>query len=217
MRFLIRALLFLLVLGAIVAGAGYVLAGTQAGPSMDVRSPEKFVGQMSPLEFFVEAPGGTSHAGRGRARTGGPATAVFSIDPAQPPAADVKAGVGRPAVGRSGRSASRRCPSLKAGPGAPDDHRGRGRCSTACATIETRLTRDLEVRLEPPRVGVVSLHHFVNHGGAEFVVFRATPPDVTAGVRVGEVAYPAFPGEQRRHPGPGDAGRRSSSSTTTRI
>jgi murein DD-endopeptidase MepM/ murein hydrolase activator NlpD len=59
---------------------------------------------------------------------------------------------------------------------------------------ETEVTRDLEVRLDPPRVGVLSLHHFVNHGGAEFVVFRATPPDVAAGVKVGEVSYPAFPG-----------------------
>ena len=41
---------------------------------------------------------------------------------------------------------------------------------------------------------MLSLHHFVNHGGPEFVVFRATPADVAAGVRVGEVEYPAFPG-----------------------
>jgi hypothetical protein len=40
----------------------------------------------------------------------------------------------------------------------------------------------------------LSLHHFVNHGAPEFVVFRATPADVVAGVRVGEVEYPAFPG-----------------------
>ena len=50
-------------------------------------------------------------------------------------------------------------------------------------TAETDVTRDLEVRLEPPRVGVLSLHHFINHGGAEFVVFRATPPDVSPGVK----------------------------------
>jgi murein DD-endopeptidase MepM/ murein hydrolase activator NlpD len=59
---------------------------------------------------------------------------------------------------------------------------------------ETTVARDLEVRLEPPRVGVLSLHHFVNHGGAEFVVFRATPADVSAGARVGDVSFPAFPG-----------------------
>jgi murein DD-endopeptidase MepM/ murein hydrolase activator NlpD len=61
-------------------------------------------------------------------------------------------------------------------------------------TARTTVTRDLEVRLDPPRVGVLSLHHFVNHGGPEFVVFRATPADVTAGVRVADVDYPAFAG-----------------------
>ena len=56
------------------------------------------------------------------------------------------------------------------------------------------VTRDLEVRLDPPRVGVVSLHHFLNLGGSEFVVLRATPPDVEAGVRVGDLSFAAFPG-----------------------
>jgi len=33
----------------------------------------------------------------------------------------------------------------------------------------------------------------VNHGGTEFVVYRATPTDVASGVRVGDVEYPGFP------------------------
>jgi murein DD-endopeptidase MepM/ murein hydrolase activator NlpD len=56
------------------------------------------------------------------------------------------------------------------------------------------VTRDVTVRLEPPRVGIISLHHFLNLGGSEFVVLRATPPDVGAGVRVGPVSFPAYPG-----------------------
>jgi len=48
------------------------------------------------------------------------------------------------------------------------------------------------VRLEPPRISVVSTHHYVNHGGAEFVAYRATPDDVLSGVRVGDVEYPGF-------------------------
>jgi murein DD-endopeptidase MepM/ murein hydrolase activator NlpD len=56
------------------------------------------------------------------------------------------------------------------------------------------VARDLEVRLDPPRVAVVSLHQFVNLGGAEFVVLRATPEDVEAGVRVGDAEYRAYPG-----------------------
>jgi murein DD-endopeptidase MepM/ murein hydrolase activator NlpD len=61
-------------------------------------------------------------------------------------------------------------------------------------TATTTLTRELQVRLDPPRVAVLSLHHYINLGGAEFVVLRATPPDVQAGVRVGESEYPAYPG-----------------------
>jgi murein DD-endopeptidase MepM/ murein hydrolase activator NlpD len=84
-------------------------------------------------------------------------------------------------------------PTRVAGPA-----RGRVRASHpvfyGIRTATTSFARDLEVRLEPPRVGVLSLHHFVNHGAPEFVVFRATPADVVAGVRVGEVEYPAFPG-----------------------
>ena len=49
------------------------------------------------------------------------------------------------------------------------------------------------MRLEPPRVSVASMHHFVNHGGAEMVVFRATPAGVRSGVRVGDVTYAGYP------------------------
>jgi murein DD-endopeptidase MepM/ murein hydrolase activator NlpD len=50
------------------------------------------------------------------------------------------------------------------------------------------------VQLEPPQLGVLSTHHYINLGGSEFVVFRATPVDAAAGVRVGDHDYPAFPG-----------------------
>ena len=56
----------------------------------------------------------------------------------------------------------------------------------------TRLPRPL-VRLKPPRLSVVLTHHYVNHGGAEMLVYRATPPDVPSCVRVGDVEYPGFP------------------------
>jgi hypothetical protein len=60
-------------------------------------------------------------------------------------------------------------------------------------TAENTVVRDVQVRLERPRVGVVSRHHFINHGGAEAVVYRATPEDVTSGVLVGDVEYPGHP------------------------
>jgi murein DD-endopeptidase MepM/ murein hydrolase activator NlpD len=60
-------------------------------------------------------------------------------------------------------------------------------------TLTETAARDLMVRLEPPRLTIVSTHHFVNHGGAEMVVYRTTPPDVLSGVRVGDVEYVGYP------------------------
>ena len=59
--------------------------------------------------------------------------------------------------------------------------------------IETVETRDVQVRLEPPQLGVLSTFHYINHGGSEFVVYRATPEDVMSGVRVGDKEYPGYP------------------------
>ncbi len=42
-------------------------------------------------------------------------------------------------------------------------------------------------------MSVVSTHHYINHGGTEFVVYRATPDDVESGVVVGDVEYPGYP------------------------
>src|SRR5688500_14008439 len=58
---------------------------------------------------------------------------------------------------------------------------------------ETTVTRDVDVRLEPPRISPVSTFHYVNHGGSEFVVYRVMPEGVVSGVRVGDHEYPGFP------------------------
>jgi murein DD-endopeptidase MepM/ murein hydrolase activator NlpD len=54
-------------------------------------------------------------------------------------------------------------------------------------------TRELPVRLAPPKIAVVSRHHYVNLGGAEMVVYRVTPADATSGVQAGNRYYPGFP------------------------
>src|SRR5207244_13623877 len=60
-------------------------------------------------------------------------------------------------------------------------------------TLASSAVKDVQVRLEPPRLAIVSTHHYVNHGGSEMVVYRETPPDVRSGVRVGDVEYPGYP------------------------
>src|SRR5207248_1392029 len=60
-------------------------------------------------------------------------------------------------------------------------------------TLAGTAGKDFQVRLEPPRLAVLSTKHYVNHGGSEMVVYRATPPDVASGVRVGDIEYRGFP------------------------
>ena len=56
MRFLIRALLFLLVIGGLCVGVAYFAAPRLvAAPTIEIKTPEKYVGQATPLEFFVNA------------------------------------------------------------------------------------------------------------------------------------------------------------------
>jgi murein DD-endopeptidase MepM/ murein hydrolase activator NlpD len=59
--------------------------------------------------------------------------------------------------------------------------------------LTSSASKDIQVRLEPPRIAVLSTHHYVNLGGSEMVVYRATPADVASGVRVGDLEYPGFP------------------------
>ena len=59
--------------------------------------------------------------------------------------------------------------------------------------VSSQASHDIQVRLDPPRVSVVSTHHYVNLGGSEMIVYRVTPPDVESGVRIGDFTYPGFP------------------------
>jgi murein DD-endopeptidase MepM/ murein hydrolase activator NlpD len=192
MRFLVRAVLVLVVLGALVLGGAYFYAGTLPGPGIEVRAPEKFIGQNTQLEFSVETPNGEFSRIDAALDQGGEAMPVFSTDPTQQPAGEVKQDASNRlyVIRQIGKQA---LPNLKAGPARLTITASRP-VVYGIRTATTTVTRDLDVRLDPPRVVVTSLHHFVNHGGPEFVVFRATPTDVSAGVRVGNVDFPAFPG-----------------------
>jgi murein DD-endopeptidase MepM/ murein hydrolase activator NlpD len=59
--------------------------------------------------------------------------------------------------------------------------------------LTSTASKDFQVRLEPPRIAVLSTKHYVNHGGSEMVVYKATPADIASGVRVGDIVYPGFP------------------------
>ena len=56
----------------------------------------------------------------------------------------------------------------------------------------SEATVDIEVRLDPPRLTPLSRFHYVNHGGAEFIVYRVAPGDAESGVEVGDRFYPGY-------------------------
>jgi murein DD-endopeptidase MepM/ murein hydrolase activator NlpD len=192
MRFLLKFLFYLILLAVIVGGAAWFWAGRLAGPAIEIRQPGKFVGQTSTLELVTQAPQGKFTRVDVVLEQGGKSYPVYSadekalsLDGKPRPAEDAKFLISRP-IGK------RAIPELKSGP-ARIVARAARPVLYGYREVESTATRDVEVRLEPPRATVLSTFHFINHGGSEFAVFRVTPDDVQSGVRVGDKEYAAFP------------------------
>jgi murein DD-endopeptidase MepM/ murein hydrolase activator NlpD len=192
MRFLVRALLLLVVLAALAAGVGWFLAGREAGPTIIVTSPEGFIGQAATLEMTVATPSGQLSRVEAVLEQGGQQIPVYSREgsPETPGGGDERTPTSLSISQPLGKQAQ---PALVSGPARLVVTAVRP-VFFGLRTATSTVTRDLQIRLEPPRVSVASLHHFINLVGAEFVVLRATPDDVEVGVRVGDAEYPAYPG-----------------------
>jgi murein DD-endopeptidase MepM/ murein hydrolase activator NlpD len=184
-----RILLKLLLLAVGVFVGVWIWAGRSDGPTIDLRGPERFVGQSGMLELMVQAPEGRFARVNVTLEQEGRTHQIFALD--QPDQAVVRQDAAdrlyiiRP-IGKTA---------------IPELQPGEARLVVRAARpvlfglreVESVATRDVQVRLEPPRVAVLSTFHFVNHGGSEFVVYRATPDDVESGVRVGDKSYSGFP------------------------
>ena len=193
-----RYLLGLLVIAALAAGGAYVYAGMLPAPAIEIVKPEKFVGQQSTVELTISAPE-AQWAGDFQVtfEQNGKQTPLVSF--AQPATAEIKQDApGRVRITRTfGRDT---IPDLKTGPAKiivtaerPVLYGMRKRSSTA--------TRELQVRLERPQIAVLSTKHYINLGGSEMVVYKATPADVRSGVRVGDLTYPGYPAAGAKIPG----------------
>ena len=184
-----RFLFGLLLVAALAAGGAYVYAGRLPGPAIAIQKPEKVIGVSTPLEIAVEAPGAALETLEISLEQNGKQVPLFSL--ADHKGAQVRQdGADRVLVTRQvGKEA------------VPELATGDARITVTAArkvlyglrTVSSSDTRDVRVRLERPRVSVLSTHHYVNHGGSEMVVYRVTPEDVTSGVVVGDVEYPGYP------------------------
>jgi murein DD-endopeptidase MepM/ murein hydrolase activator NlpD len=192
MRALLKFLLVVVLLAAVGFGGAWWWAGRMSGPSIDLKQPGRFVGQSTSLDLTLQAPEGRfSHASVTLSQNGVNHD-VFTLEPqAGSASTDAKKGaaVRLYVIKPIGRKA---IPDLRSGP-AKITVRAARPVLYGLREIETVVTRDVQVRLEPPQLAVLSSFHYVNHGGSEFVVYRATPEDVVSGVRVGDKEYPGYP------------------------
>jgi murein DD-endopeptidase MepM/ murein hydrolase activator NlpD len=172
-----------------MVAAGFVAARRLPGPTIEIAQPNRFLGREGQLDVQVRSPGGQFTTVTIEIEQNGRAIPLFALDrPESATLTQVQADtirVTRP-LGR------RALPDLRAGPARLTVRASR---SVLFALLEPTsiVTRELEVRVDPPRLSVVSMHHFVNHGGAELLVYRVAPPDAESGVQVGEVVYPGYP------------------------
>ncbi|HVH29041.1 MAG TPA: M23 family metallopeptidase [Vicinamibacterales bacterium] len=189
LRWLVRLLLLLLA----AAGATYWVAGRGAPPVIAIQQPVRFIGQAGTLDLTVEAPDGRLTSLVVALEQNGLTLPLFNLS-------GTLTGAESGTVTQTGPNTIRVTRALGK-QSVPELQQGSARLVVSASrpslldlrTLSSSAAKDLEVRLDPPRLAVLSTHHFVNHGGSEMVVYRATPSDVTSGVRVGEIEYPGFP------------------------
>lgn len=183
-----RWLAALLLLLVIAVGGAYLVAGRAAPPTLTIVKPDRVIGQAGSLEVTAGAPGARFTALTIAVEQNGRSVPLFTLDKPQDTSVTVdhdRLHITRPFGKQS----------------VPDLQSGTARLTVTAArpsflnlrTVTATAARDIRIQLEPPRIAVVSTHHHVNHGGSEMVVYRATPPEVASGVRVGDIEYQGFP------------------------
>jgi murein DD-endopeptidase MepM/ murein hydrolase activator NlpD len=185
---MLRWLIGLAVVALVVAGGAYWIAGRGAPPVIRIERPERLVGQAGTVDVVIEAPRGRLTSLAIAVEQNGRVIPLFSLDAPQAATLtqidDNHVRVSRP-IGKQS---------------VPELQQGSARITVSASrpsflnlrTLSNAAGKDFQVRLDPPRLAIVSTKHYVNHGGSELVVYRATPPDVASGVRVGDVEYRGF-------------------------
>ena len=186
---MLRWLIGLVVIVALIGAGLYVVAGRGTPPHIAIEKPDRFVGQSGSLEVTADAPNARFTTLSIALEQNGKRIPLFTLLGDQ--AARITQ-LDKNRIHISRALGKQSVPELQ--PGAARIVVTATRPSFLnLRTLTSRTTRDVQVRLEPPRLAILSTHHYINHGGSELVVYRATPPDVRSGVRVGDIEYPGFP------------------------
>jgi murein DD-endopeptidase MepM/ murein hydrolase activator NlpD len=185
---IVRWFLGLTLVSLLAAGLAYVIAGKASGPAIAINDPS-VIGQASTLDVTVDAPDALVDSLVVEVLQDGGSFRVFALETGDSSAIvresdnrlRIRSTVGRQSV-----------PELRTGPAQIKVTATRP-VLRGLRHVSSEATRDVQVRLEPPRIAVASTHHYINVGGSELVVYRVTPPDVDSGVRVGNITYLGYP------------------------
>ena len=184
-----RKVLAVVVVLLLIAGGVWFMAGRQEGPTLTFTKPGPLIGQTGDLELKIDPHGSPLESLSIVLEQDGARTPVFSL-PGDDQTRLIQQPDGSLILQRPvGKKA---LPALKAGPARFIATSSR-KVLFGRRVVSSEVACRVDVRLTPPQVAVLSIHHFVNHGGSEMVVYRVTPADVESGVRVGDVSYHGYP------------------------
>src|SRR5262245_37222678 len=182
---------------ALVAGICYLIAGRGAPPLLTINQPGRAIGQSGMLDVTAEAPNAKFTALTVVLEQDGKTVPLFALNDTRQ--STVSPG-GANQLRVTGAFDPQSLPGAKSG-------RARGDVSASRPSflnlrqLTSTVSKDVQLRLEPPRIAVVSTNHNVTLGGSEMVVYSARPPDVFSGVRVGNAEFRGFPAAGAGVPG----------------
>jgi murein DD-endopeptidase MepM/ murein hydrolase activator NlpD len=184
-----KKLLGIVVLLAVVAGIVWYAAGREPGPRIDIVAPKTAIGRAGSLTLEISAPGGLLKSLDVSLEQGKSSVPLFTLTPAD---AAQLVHEGRNRVRLTRPIGKDQMPQLE---------EGKARIVVAASRpvlfgyrhVSSTVSRDVDVRLRPPVISVVSTLHYINQGGSEMVVYRVSPSAVASGVRVGDDEYPGYP------------------------
>jgi murein DD-endopeptidase MepM/ murein hydrolase activator NlpD len=177
---------------AVAAAGAYVVAGRGTPPVITIAKPDRAVGQTGSVDVIADAPNSRFTTLTIALEQNGRSVPLFALGRETPATGATVTQVDRNRLRVSRAIGKQSVPELQAGTARIVVTATRPSFLNL-RTLSSVAVKDFQVRLEPPRIAVVSTHHYLNHGGSEMVVYTATPPDVASGVRVGDVEYVGFP------------------------
>ena len=184
---LVVAVVVLVSLG--VAGSLYISAGSSPGPTIAIHQPIGFIGGNSHFEVSIDSDDGLLTSATGTVEQNGISHPLFTLSNSTQVNITQETETRIRVIGDLTRELY---PELAPGPISIVVRASRS-VLFGLREQESTARLDLEARFDPPRLSVASSFHYINHGGAELVVYHVRPPDAESGVFVGDRFFQGYP------------------------